>query len=66
MDASGAWVHFTIYNMAPDSIKMEDTVIIPEPFLQQVKINMLPLAGTKGTWLWWSFFRRFFALVWAF
>jgi hypothetical protein len=48
VDAAGSWVHITVYNMASEAIKMEDTLVIPEPLLTQVKINLLPLVGTQG------------------
>jgi len=39
VDGEGKWTAITVYNMVPDAIAMEDTVIIPEPFFRDVAVT---------------------------
>jgi len=48
VDGDGTWVAVTVYNMVPDAIAMEDTIIIPEPFYRNVTVNKMPMDGSSG------------------
>jgi len=39
VDGNGKWTAITVYNMVPDAIQMEDTIIIPEPFFRNVTVK---------------------------
>jgi hypothetical protein len=41
VDEEGSFMAVTIYNMAPDAIALEDTVIVPEPFFRKVTVRCL-------------------------
>merc|ERR1719473_558165 len=48
VDKAGDWCCVTVYNMIPDAVKMEDTIVVPEPFFRNVKTDKMTLCGETG------------------
>jgi len=48
VDAEGAWVCVTVYNMQAGLVKADDIISIPEPFFRNIKVDKLKVTGEKG------------------
>lgn len=51
IDAAGTWVCLTVYNVNADALKVDQMVVIPEPYYRVVKVDKVPIAGgAPGTY----------------